>query len=163
MTKKVESLADLPEWNFDGSSTEQAVTGNSEVILKPVAYFPDPFRKGDNVLVLTECWNVDRINDTITPTNTNFRHFSNEIFEAVKNEEPWFGIEQEYTLFEIGEAYSKWPLGWPVGGFPGPQGPYYCGAGATVCFGRTIMDAHYRACLYAGLNISGTNGEVMPG
>ena len=24
------------------------------------------------------------------------------------------------------------------------------------------MDAHYRACLYAGIKISGTNAEVMP-
>ena len=30
--------------------------------------------------------------------------------------------------------------------------------------GRTPeMDAHYRACLYAGVKIAGTNGEVMPG
>ena len=25
------------------------------------------------------------------------------------------------------------------------------------------MDAHYKACLYAGIDISGINGEVMPG
>ena len=25
------------------------------------------------------------------------------------------------------------------------------------------MEAHYKACLYAGITISGTNGEVMPG
>ena len=43
------------------------------------------------------------------------------------------------------------------------QGPYYCGAGADKAFGRDIVDAHYKACLYAGVNISGINGEVMPG
>lgn len=43
------------------------------------------------------------------------------------------------------------------------QGPYYCGAGADKSFGRDIVDAHYKACLYAGINISGINGEVMPG
>ncbi|RZS08344.1 hypothetical protein BHM03_00039304 [Ensete ventricosum] len=47
----------------------------------------------------------------------------------------WYGIEQEYTLLQTN---VKWPLGWPVGGYP---------------------DAHYKACLYAGINISGTNGE----
>lgn len=83
--------------------------------------------------------------------------------KEAEDQQPWFGIEQEYTLFEISKSYAKWPLGWPEGGFPGPQGPYYCAAGATVCFGRVIMDAHYKACLYAGLKISGTNGEVMPG
>lgn len=43
------------------------------------------------------------------------------------------------------------------------QGPYYCSVGADKSFGRDISDAHYKACLYAGINISGTNGEVMPG
>lgn len=40
LTKKVESLADLPDWNYDGSSTYQATTENSEVILKPFCLFP---------------------------------------------------------------------------------------------------------------------------
>lgn len=43
------------------------------------------------------------------------------------------------------------------------QGPYYCGTGAEKAYGRDIVDAHYKACLYAGINISGINGEVMPG
>ncbi|KAH1261281.1 Glutamine synthetase leaf isozyme, chloroplastic [Glycine max] len=43
------------------------------------------------------------------------------------------------------------------------QGPYYCSAGTDKSFGRDISDAHYKACLYAGINISGTNGEIMPG
>ena len=53
---KVNSLEDLPEWNYDGSSCYQATTDNSEVIMKPVAYFPDPFCGGDNILVLTETY-----------------------------------------------------------------------------------------------------------
>lgn len=47
--------------------------------------------------------------------------------------------------------------------FIAEQGPYYCAAGADKAFGRDIVDAHYKACLYAGINISGINGEVMPG
>ena len=46
----------IPDWSFDGSSCYQATTENSEVIMKPVAMFPDPFMGGDNILVLTETW-----------------------------------------------------------------------------------------------------------
>ena len=70
-------------------------------------------------------------------------------------------MEQEFTLFNLDE---RTPLGWPEGGFPNrPQGPYYCSVGPENSFGRAITDAMYNAALYAGIAISGTNGEVMPG
>lgn len=76
--------------------------------------------------------------------------------------DPWFGIEQEYFLFvRTGTTYS-WPLGWPNGGFPYPQGRYYCSVGDFNCFGRNITEAHLRSCLYAGLRIAGVNAEVAP-
>ena len=48
-------------------------------------------------------------------------------------------------------------------GYPAPQGGYYCGVGADEVYGRSISEDHATACMEAGLNISGTNAEVMPG
>ena len=67
-------------------------------------------------------------------------------------------IEQEYTFFKDGRPY-----GFPVGGFPAPQGGYYCGVGADEIFGRDIVEEHLDNCLAAGLAISGVNAEVMIG
>jgi glutamine synthetase len=103
--------------------------------------------------------------DTYTPAGealpTNTRAIAAKAFEGREDEEPWFGLEQEFTLFNLDQ---RTPLGWPKNGVPSrPQGPYYCSAGPENSFGRAVTDAVYRACLYAGIEISGTNGEVMPG
>eukprot|EP00300_Choanocystis_sp_HF-7_P033469 c45818_g1_i1.p1 GENE.c45818_g1_i1~~c45818_g1_i1.p1 ORF type:complete len:592 (+),score=115.55 c45818_g1_i1:49-1776(+) len=150
-----QNAEDLPEWNYDGSSTGQAPGEDSEVIIKPRRIFPDPFRGGNNILVMC---------DTYTPQGdplpTNHRYIANKIFQQALDEKPWFGLEQEYTMFE---ADGRTPFGWPEGGFPAPQGQYYCSVGANNSFGRPIVEAHYSACLYAGITISGINAEVMPG
>lgn len=80
--------------------------------------------------------------------------------------DPWFGIEQEYTLMRparVGEAPTI-PLGFNADGSdPAPQGPYYTGAGYGVAIGRPVAEEHYLKCLQAGVKISGVNSEVMPG
>ena len=151
------TLEDLPIWNFDGSSTGQAPGDNSEILLRPCAIFKDPFRQGRNILVLCDCLDADM---NVIASNT--RAPANEIFsrDEVAKAEPWFGLEQEYTLYKNGRI-----LGWPEDpkGYPAPQGPYYCGVGADAVFGREIVEAHYRACLYSGIKIAGINAEVMAG
>ncbi|CAN1228544.1 Glutamine synthetase cytosolic isozyme 2 [Linum perenne] len=120
----------LPKWNYDGSSTGQAPGKDSEVILYPQAIFRDPFRRGKHILVM-----CDAYTPAGEPIPTNKRCAAAKVFSnpEVEAEEPWFGIEQEYTLLQ---RDVKWPLGWPIGGYPGPQGPYYCSVGADKAFGR---------------------------
>merc|ERR1712211_13498 len=76
------------------------------------------------------------------------------------------GMEQEYTLMRpgrIGETASV-PLGFKADASePGPQGPYYTGAGTGVAIGRPVADEHLEKCLAAGVKIAGINAEVMPG
>ena len=94
------------------------------------------------------------------PAEGNERAKAAKLFEADESAEPWYGIEQEYTLFQ---ADGTTPVGFPKQGFPQPQGPYYCGAGTGKACGRQIAEAHLRACLHAGLQVGGINAEVMPG
>ncbi len=143
------TLADLPLWGFDGSSTNQAEGKSSDCVLKPVALYPDASRK-DAYVVLSEVLNADG-----TPHPTNFR-------ATIENDpEFWVGLEQEYFLYQDGR-----PLGFPEGGYPSiPQGPYYCGVGFKYMgsIARQIVEEHLDLCLAAGINHEGINAEVAKG
>jgi glutamine synthetase len=147
------TVADLPEWSFDGSSTYQAEGKKSDLLLRPVRMFPNPLRPAGDVLVLCEVHNPDG-----TPHASNTRSPLRAVAEKYAAQDAWFGMEQEYTLFE-----GNRPLGWPEKGFPAPQGGYYCGVGSDEVFGRKLVEAHADACLRAGIRLVGTNAEVMPG
>lgn len=69
LDKMPKSVDELPHWNYDGSSTGQAPGHDSEVYLIPRAIFKDPFRPGDNILVMCDCYEPPRLNadGTITP------------------------------------------------------------------------------------------------
>ena len=152
-TKVVEdfggTLEDCPQWSFDGSSTEQAEGGSSDCLLKPVALFPDPGRR-NGWLVMTEVLNPDG-----TPHESNGRATIDD-----DDEDFWFGFEQEYCIWD---TENRAPIGFPPGGFPNPQGQYYCSVGAENAVGREIVEEHLDLCLEAGVNVEGINAEVMCG
>ncbi|MCR9202323.1 MAG: glutamine synthetase beta-grasp domain-containing protein [Planctomycetaceae bacterium] len=143
-------LEDCPMWSFDGSSTEQAEGGSSDCLLKPVACVPDPGRLGNGYIVMTEVLNAD-----------GSAHESNGRATIDDDDDDfWFGFEQEYFLWD---PETNLPLGFPPGGYPPPQGPYYCSVGGKNAYGREIVEEHLEMCLEAGLNIEGINGEVAAG
>jgi glutamine synthetase len=142
-------LEDCPMWNFDGSSTEQAEGNASDCLLKPVAVFPDPGRK-NSFLVMTEVLNADG-----TPHESNGRATIED-----DDDDFWFGFEQEYFLWD---TLTNLPPGFPAGGYPGPQGPYYCSVGGSNAYGREVIEDHLDMCLEAGINVEGINGEVAAG
>ncbi|MBL31653.1 MAG: glutamine synthetase [Flavobacteriales bacterium] len=142
-----EDLSVLPDWSFDGSSTQQADGSFSDCVLRPVKIYKDPARL-DGYLVLCEVMNADG-----APHESNTRSQIKQGFDDF-----WFGFEQEYTLMD-----GTRPLGFPEQGFPNPQGMYYCSVGNKNVAGREIVEAHLDLCLEAGLNITGINAEVLLG
>ena len=137
----------LPEWSFDGSSTQQAEGHSSDCLLKPVRVYPDSGRI-NAFLVVCEVYNADN-----TPHVSNARASIED-----DSDEFWFGFEQEYVL-----EMDGLPIGFPERGYPGPQGPYYCAVGAGNVSGREIVEEHLDACLDAGISLTGINAEVMLG
>ena len=128
----------ISDWNYDGSSTNQAEGNNSEVILKPVRIYIDVFRQ-NSLLVLCETWA-----HTLHPHTTNTRNKSLNIFRKYKDEKPWFGIEQEFFMIDI---LNGLPLGFNNDGSAHPQGKYYCSVGAGKCYGRPFAEEVLENCI----------------
>lgn len=148
-------LEQIPNWNYDGSSTGQVYGTDSEVIIKPCAIFKDPFKCENGFLVMCDTY---KPNDT--PLENNFRPWAKQIFDKKLDEEPWYGIEQEYFIMN---RKTNMPLGYPLDGYPRAQGPYYCSVGTMNAHGRQLVDEHLKACLDAGIKICGANAEVAIG
>ena len=155
--KLIAKVSKIPEWNYDGSSTGQALGGDSEVILKPCAMFNDPFRphlQYNCKLVLCDTYLP---NGDPHPTNT--RYSAHKLFNKRLELSPLFGIEQEFFITKNG-----WPAGFPENrlDFPPPQGPFYCGVGGDNAIGRDCVEKTFARCLAAGLSLTGLNAEVAP-
>ena len=145
-------LESAPEWNYDGSSTSQASGNDSEVLIRPVAIYKDPFRACSR-LVLCDTWLP---NGKPHPTNTRRRAL--QLFNQAPELKPMFGIEQEFFLSSNGipVGYNK------NSNKTRPQGNYYCGIGADNAIGRECIEEAFQNCLRAGLNLTGLNAEVAP-
>src|SRR5258708_21674577 len=97
-TKNELNVADIPQWNFDGSSTYQALGHDSDLTLQAVCLVKNPLSKEANdYLALCEVLNPDG-----TPHMSNNRARLVKLMEqGGKDQDPWIGFEQEYTFFKV--------------------------------------------------------------
>jgi glutamine synthetase len=149
-TRFVNIDAGIPEWNFDGGSTEQGDLEDSDRLLRPVRMYTDPFNEG-GFLAFCEVHYY-----TGAPHETNTRTHLAKLTENMDG--LLVGFEQEFTF--INPTDLK-PLGFLLS--PEKQGQYYCGAGCMNIIGRAVMEEFERKVLGAGIEIDGINAEVMPG
>lgn len=143
-------ILDKLEWNYDGSSTNQADGHDSEIIIKPVKIYCN----NDNYFALCNTFRPDG-----TPLDNNHRVEASKIFEEFKEDKPWFGLEQEYFILDPNSKNRV--LNSKKG--KNLAGKNYCGIGSFQRIGRTIADQHYDTCISAGIQISGYNAEVAEG
>jgi glutamine synthetase len=147
---KTLKIEDFPVWNFDGSSTNQAETGKSDCLLKPVRLYKSESFPLEKSVIYVFC---EVLNSDGTPHESNKRSSIGEGFEDL-----WFGFEQEYF---IREEVNGRILGHNRKILKG-QGEYYCGVGHNVV-GREFVEQHTNMCLDYGIGITGTNAEVALG
>lgn len=144
----------VKDWNYHDSSTYQASTENTEIALIPVAYYLNPFfEQGRAFLILCKTYNADG-----SPTNTNFRHDAEKLFESSTSHylDPYFRINQEYFIIQSSGTTNFAPLC----SYEQPQPDYYCGVGNVTL--RNLAEKHYQYCLNAHLKISAVNAEMEP-
>jgi glutamine synthetase len=83
------------------------------LLLRPVAMYRDPFRREGKLVLCENCVPEDG-----SPDTTNYRHQAKLIMDMYAHLEPWFGVEQEYILFD---PKTNRPYGWPKNGEPDSQ------------------------------------------
>ena len=148
----------ITNWNYDGSSTGQASIDTSEIILKPCKVFNNPLLNHNNSkLVVCSTYDVNGIS-----LQNNHRHMAEYIFNSKLEEEPWFGLEQEYFMLDK-ETNNIIGFNPNIGLAVNRIGKYYCNPMYQNKLTTKIAESHVIACLEANIKISGINAEVAPG
>jgi glutamine synthetase len=145
------NLNDIPEWGFDGSSTNQAEGFSSDCYLKPIKiYRKNRFIESiPTIYVLCEVYDKNGV-----------AHLSNYRSQmGFEDYDFWVGFEQEYF---IRESHNGNILGFKTENGIDPQGKYYCGVGGQMK-GRKLSEMHLDMCLEYNIDIEGTNAEVALG
>lgn len=151
---KTFTLDDVPMWNYDGSSTGQALIQNSEVNLKPLKLYL--FNKNLN----SDSYSYSNLNnniyyvlcdtDNIESTYKTYK----SVFEKYENEKPMFGLEQEFFVIPYNELdNTKCNI---------ESSKYYCGVGYEASSIRPYLNEVLNTCLNLNIKLTGMNFEVAP-
>lgn len=135
-------LEKIPKWNYDGSSTGQATTEDSEIQLIPVSIYESCFKEV-KYLILCETWTKTGPH----PSNNRDKYLKSDIKSSR------FGFEQEFFLTDNSGSL--------LASEDTQQKMFYCGVGHTI--GRHIVNLAMTRCIESKLNITGMNAEVAPG
>jgi glutamine synthetase len=170
-------IKEIPRWNYDGSSTGQAETSNSEILLIPVNYISHPFIE-ESILCLCENIYYDKEKEEYKSVIGNSRtitrmkilknyHIEKDYIE--KEEEliklnpsldhdndildVWYGLEQEYFICDKEESLMS-------NDKDKDKGKYYCSINKYDIKEKELVIEHLKKCIKHGINISGINQEV---
>ena len=141
---KINTVKDIPEVTFDGSSTKQSSPECSDLILKPCKLYPSPF-PSSNYLVLCEVYNINN-----KPHETNTRAKLLEAYDTTESLDVLVGVEQEYILMMHHSQNVTTDFN------------CYCSVGYNKIRGRQIAEQHFNYCIKANIKISGMHAEVTP-
>ena len=149
----VVDLKDVPEWNYDGSSTGQADTNDSEIMLVPIFLCPDPFRGKNHRLVYCACYK-----DSHALLNNNYSK-ATDVFDSasVNYYKPWFGMEQEFFIMD---NETEFPINFNKSN---KQGKYYCNIDEAPITERNIMEEFIEKSEFSRIKVCGINAEVAQG
>ena len=149
----------LEEWSFDGSSTNQSETNNSDLVLKPVEMHRNLTDKPGSFIVFCEVMNTDG-----TPHSSNTRRELINILNSDEydTDELEVSVEQEFMLLN---PFNNKPITWDLyeNDIPNSCGDYYCGVGGSNVAGKEIMDPFLKACDLFRIPLTGYNAEVELG
>lgn len=137
-----------PNWNYDGSSTGQATTGQSEIELVPIQTY-----RGGYVLCAT--YHQDG-----TPTaQNNYAAFTSELESFLVTAKTRVAFEQEFFIYD---ARTKKPYQYDLWSSAN-QGPYYCSVGALGNgFIEKFLTEIFDRAIDLGIRVTGYNLEVAP-
>lgn len=150
VSQKGEMEIQIAEWTFDGSSTNQATTSNSELLLKPHRVYQ---LSEQHYIALCEVCDPA----SGEPHETNYRAVLRDKIAESGDKGLWVGFEQEFFITKNDKNVL-----WPKHGLPPQDTRYYCSSGGPIRH-RKLVREHATICNKAGISVVGYNTEVSPG